>query len=232
MRTFFWLLLFSLSLPTLAHDTAEIEAALTAIGSGSAEELKTRLCTDQFTTFNDEARTQSLAALPAALRNQRLTDGKLLRRIAPILHQVMQVQGRTRVSQQPELFLFTHDTPTAQLWRGCVLLVSTSLADPLYDGELAGIFAHELSHAYFEDEMAAAQRQRDERAMRIIELKCDGVALVSLKLLDYKPTLYLSGLQRIQLITKRLGRSSSILQSHPDLVVRAQFAERFIKFLG
>ena len=112
-----------------------------------------------------------------------------------------------------------------------MLLISTGLTAPLYNGKLAGILAHELSHAYFEDEMAAAQRQRDERAMRIVELKCDGVAVVSLKLLDYKPTLYLTGLQRVQLITKRLGRSSSILQSHPELGIRSQFSQRFINAL-
>ena len=50
------------------------------------------------------------------------------------------------------------------LWRGCVLVISDGLADPLYDGELAGIIAHELGHSYFEDEMAAAQaRQRRPR---------------------------------------------------------------------
>ena len=80
-----------------------------------------------------------------------------------------------------------------------------------------------------EDEMAAAQRSQDTTKMRLIELKCDAVAIVSLKL---NPGLYLKGLQRIQVINKRQGRSSGILQSHPELVVRAQFAERLIKSLG
>lgn len=118
------------------------------------------------------------------------------------------------------------------LWRGCVLVVSTGLVEPLYDGELAGIFAHELGHAYFEDEMAAAQQRRDAQAMRVVELKCDGVAILSVKLLGHNPALYLKGLHRIQAIHKRLSLSSSILQSHPDLVVRVQFAERLIKLLG
>ena len=48
----------------------------------------------------------------------------------------------------------------------------------LYDGELAGIFAHELGHSYFEDEMGAASRAKDTRAMRVVELKCDAVAIV------------------------------------------------------
>ncbi len=227
-----WIILLSLSLPTLAQASDEIELALTAIGTGAAAELKSRLITDRITVFNDEARAQAVAALPASIRDGQITQGKLLHRVETIYSQVLQLHGRTRPSRQPELFLFENEIPTAQIWRGCVLLVSVGLADPLYDGELAGIFAHELSHAYFEDEMAAAQHQRDERAMRVVELKCDGVAIVSLQLLGYKPTLYLSGLQRIQLITKRIGRSSGILQSHPKLVMRAQFSQRFIKPLG
>lgn len=232
MRALYWFLLLSLSLSVLANNPAEIEAALTAIGSGSAEAIKTRLCTDQITTFNNEARAQAIAALPAALRNQRVTEGKLLRRVAPLLQRVMQVQGRTRASQQPELFLFTHDSPTAQIWRGSVLLVSSSLAEALYDGELVGILAHELSHAYFEDEMAAAQRTRDARAMRIVELKCDAVAIVSLQLLGYAPTQHLQGLQRLQSLQQRKGLSSGIAQTHPELVARAQLSARLIQALG
>lgn len=226
------ILLVSFSLSTLAYASDDVERALTAIGTGAAAELKSRLITDRITVFDEQARAQAIAALPAPIRNHRVTQGKLLRRVEPILAQVLQLHERTRASQQPELFLFTHDTPTAQLWRGCVLLVSTGLAEPLYDGELAGIFAHELSHSYFEDEMAAAQQRRDTQAMRVIELKCDGVAILSVKLLGHNPAVYVKGLQRIQALCKRLSLSSSILQSHPELVARAQFAERLIKAMS
>lgn len=227
-----WIILLSLSLATLAHASDDIERALTAIGTGAAVELKSRLITDRITVFNDEARAQAIAALPAAVRDRRVTQGKLLRRVEPVLAQVLQLHERTRTSQQPVLFLFEHEFPTAQLWRGCVLLVSTGLAEPLYDGELAGIFAHELSHSYFEDEMAAAQQRRDAQAMRVVELKCDAVAILSVKLLGHNPALYLKGLQRIQTLNKQKGLSSGLFQSHPELVARAQFSERLIKSLG
>ncbi len=225
------IILLSLSLSLLAKVSDDIELALTAIGAGSAAEMKNRLCTDRITVFNDEARTQAIAALPATVRDHRVTQGKLLRRVEPLFAQVLQLHERTRASQQPALVLFEHEFPTAQVWRGCVLLVSTGLAEPLYDGELAGIFAHELSHAYFEDEMAVAQRQRDAQTMRVVELKCDAVAILSVKLLGYNPALYLKGLQRIQVINKQKSQSSGIFQSHPELVARAQFAERLIKAL-
>lgn len=204
--------LFSLSLSNNIQaqpvDKNEIEQALAAIGSGSAEELKGRLFTHSVTFLNEEFRAAAIKVLPAALRDQRLTQGKLWRRVEPVFQQVLQLHGR---SGKVEMFLFQHDQPLVQLWRGCVLIISASLAETLYDGELAGLLAHELGHAYFEDEMAAAQRSQDTRTMRLIELQCDGVAILSLKLLGHNPALYLKGLQRIQVLNQRQSRSSGIL---------------------
>ncbi|MEP7339443.1 MAG: M48 family metalloprotease [Acidobacteriota bacterium] len=207
----------------------EIEQALAAVGAGSADEMKSRLFTNRITVINAEFRAQAINALPDSLRDQRITQGKLWRRVETIFQRVLQLHGRTG---KVELFLSQQDVPTAQLWRGGVLMLSDSLAEPLYDGELAGIIAHELGHSYFEDEMAAAQRNQDTLAMRVVELKCDAVAILSLKLLGHNPALYLKGLQRIQVIKKRKSLSSGIFQSHPELVTRAQFSERFIKSLG
>ncbi len=68
--------------------------------------------------------------------------------------------------------------------------------------------------------------------MRLAELKCDAVAILTLKLLGHDPALYLKGLQRIQAINKSKSRSSGILQSPPDLVARARLSDRLIKSLG
>jgi Zn-dependent protease with chaperone function len=210
-------------------DNDEIEGALAAIGSGSVEELKSRLFSRSITFFNAEYRAKAVTALPAAIRNQRITQSKLLRRVEAVFQQALQLHERIG---RVELLLFQGDVPSAMLWRGCVLALSDGLADPLYDGELAAVIAHELGHSYFEDEMATALRSRDARAMRMVELKCDAVAILSLKLLNYDPALHLRGLQRIQAIIKSKSLSSGIFQSHPKLVARAQFSHRFIKSLG
>lgn len=89
-----------------------------------------------------------------------------------------------------------------------------------------------VGHSYFEDELAAAQRAKDARALRVVELKCGAVALLSLKLLSHDPALYLKGLQRIQAITKRKSLSSGIFQSHPELVERAQLSQQLLKRLS
>jgi hypothetical protein len=242
IRRFSWVVVLSLSL-TLAvtgqpnqsaalssgKEVNEIELALAAAGAGSAAEMKSRLFTNRITVLNEEFRAQAVAALPASLHKRRITQSKLLSRVETVFRQTLQLHGR---GGKLDLFLFQDDIPSAMLWRGCVLVLSDGLADPLYDGELAGIIAHELGHSYFEDEMAAAHRAKDARAMRVVELKCDAVAILSLKLLNYEPAHYLRGLQRIRVIIKRKSLSSGIFQSHPELVARAQFSQRFIKSLG
>jgi hypothetical protein len=236
-RQHFWQFIFNVllslclasSVNAKSNDNEEIEQALTAIGSGSAEEMKSRLFTHNITVTSAEFRAQAIHAISTTIRDQRIIKGKLLRRIELVFQHALQLHGP---SGKVELFLFHYDIPLAQLWRGGVLMISDCLAEALYEGELAGLLAHELGRSYFEDEMAAAQGNQDTRSMRQVELKCDAIAILSLKLLGHNPTLYLRGLQRIQLLNKRQSRSSGIRQSHPDPVVRALFSQRFIKSLG
>lgn len=211
-----------------AHCEDEIELALAAIGSGPAEEMKSRLISERITVFDDSLRAQAVAALPASLRSQRITQGKLLDRVEAIFNQVLRLHGR---SGKLVLFLYRNDLPSAALWRGCVVVVSDGLAEPMYDDELAGVLAHELSHSYFEDEMAEGRRAQNAFAMRVVELKCDGVAILSLKLLGRNPAGHVRGLRRLQLITERKGLSDVVFQSHPTLVERMKFSQRFIESL-
>jgi hypothetical protein len=231
VKNAFWaaILFLGLAIHTNAQQISELDQALTALGTGSAQEMKRRLFTERITVFDDKWREQALITLPASQHKNRITKGKLFSRVEIIFHQTLQFHGR---GGQIELFLFHDEIPTARLWRGCVLALSDGLADPLYDGELTGVMAHELGHSYFEDEMAATQRTQDAREMRVIELKCDAVAMLSLKLMSQEPTHYLRGLQRIQSLIKKRGLSRSIFQSHPELVVRAEFSQLFIKTMG
>jgi hypothetical protein len=109
-------------------ETDEIELALAAAGAGPVDEIKSRLFTDRITVFNDEFRAKAVAALPASLHKRRITQSKLLGRVETIFRQTLQLHGR---SGKLDLFLFQDDVPLAQLWRGCVLVLSNGLADPL-----------------------------------------------------------------------------------------------------
>jgi hypothetical protein len=83
------------------------------------------------------------------------------------------------------------------------------------------------------DEMAAARQARDYCAMKAIELKCDAVAILSLKLLGDDPALYFIGLRKMQDINKRKGGyGGGLLQTHPEYGKRLLFFQRLIESLS
>lgn len=206
-----------------------VTAALNSIGHGSAEEVKTRIFDTRLMVLGPEFCSKAVEALPEGVRRQQITEGKLLRRVERVTSAVLQLHGR---DGHIKVILFRERVPQAMLWRGCILLISDGLADPLYDAELAGIVAHEISHLYFMDEMAGARRMKDTTLMRIVELKCDAAAALSLKLLRADPAAYLKGLQRIKELTRGMSLSDGHEQTHPQLHERAQFLERFLRQLG
>ncbi len=117
------------------------------------------------------------------------------------------------------------------LWMGCLLLLSDTLVTALNDAELAGIVGHELSHAYFMDERRAAEKTQDDRLMRVIELKCDAAAMLTLELLGADPRSHLKGIEKIRLLLKGEGLPKLDYKSHPTITERAQLSDRFRKLL-
>jgi hypothetical protein len=218
--------------PKEPKEKNEIELALAALHIGSAAALKNRLFTTPLTVLNDESRARALVALPAVMRQARLTQGHELRRAEMNLQQVLALHERPQ-SAPVELFLLRDEMPQARLWHGCVLVLSVGLVKVLSDAALSGIIAHELGHSYFMDEMAVARQARDSRTMKAVELKCDAMAILSLKLLGRDPALYLIGLRKMQAITYRRGGSGGgIIQTYPEYGERALFFQRFIKSLS
>jgi hypothetical protein len=66
--------------------------------------------------------------------------------------------------------------------------------------------------------------------MRIVELKCDAVAMLTLKLMGRNPAEWLSDLRKVTDLTRHNGYELTD-PSHPSLVERAQFAQRFNNLL-
>ena len=218
-----------------APDNNVVELALTEVGTGSAEEMKKRIFNLPITVLLADFRREAIERLPASLRQQRITSGRLLSRAEKVIRPVLQLHQRTECV---ELLLYQNDSPRAALWMGCVLILSDSLVALLYDAELTGIVAHELAHSYFMDEMAAAQNTNDERGMKVIELKCDAVAMLLLELLGSDPIYHIRG---VKMIVNRNPnnsfsgvpyiQSSYELRTHPSVVERAVFSQRFVKLL-
>ncbi len=206
-----------------------VDLALHGLGPGPSEEVKNRIINTPLTVLGPEFRARALEALPEQVRRHQVTEGNLRRRVERVTKPILRLHGR---EGDIKVVLFRERVPQAMLWRGCVLLLSEGLAGPLSDAELAGIVAHEVSHPYFMDEMAGAQRAKDTTVMRVVELKCDAAAILTLKLLGLEPASYLTGLKRIKGIMRSMSLSGGLEQTHPELHERAQFLDRFERQLG
>lgn len=220
--------LFVVSATADARASQTIDRALTSIGAGSAEEIKERLFSIRINRHTPSYRTAAREALPAHIRTQRITEGRLLRRVEWAIRPVLELHSR---SDAVELVLFQDNRPYAMLFRDCVLVLSTGLAAALEDAELIGIVAHELGHAYFIGELALAHGAKDLRSMKVVELKCDAVAILTLKLLGHEAAGLLRGLRKMERVNERMLLSSRHVETHPSMVERGQFSERFSKFL-
>ena len=210
------------------QQVTELNLALAAAGTGSAADMKARLFTVNIPVLTAEFRAKALAELPHEVRVRRIDRGNLFHRAELILRQVSELQDRSGMTGV-ELFLYNDSVPAGYLWRGCIMVLSDDLSDSLSDAELTGIVAHELGHSFFMDDAVAAKRGKNSSALRVVELKCDAVAIVSLKLLGHDPTSFLRALQKIQLLLTRKKLSPRDPNSHPWLSERALFSQRLIQ---
>ncbi len=156
-----------------------IDVALAGVGSGPAVELLDRILSLPYTVLGEVHSRRAVEALPAAVREHRITEGKLLTRVERLMRPVIGLHGR---AGRVELFLYHHKNPRGFLWMGCVLVLSDSLAGGLSNDALTGVMAHEMGHLYFMEETVAAEKRGDDEAQKAVELKCDAVAMLTLKL--------------------------------------------------
>lgn len=205
-----------------------VDLALEGIGTGSVAEMKSRIFALPITVLGSAHRLRAIAALPDSVREHRITEGRLWRRVERVTKPVIELHNRT---EKVEVFLYRGRFPRGALSMGCLLLLSDTLVTALDDAELAGIVGHELSHAYFMDEIRAAEKTKDDRLMRVIELKCDAAAMLTLKLLSADPRSHLKGIEKIRLLLKGEGLPKLDYKSHPTITERAQLSDRFRKLL-
>ncbi|MCA1604953.1 MAG: hypothetical protein LC775_05640 [Acidobacteria bacterium] len=80
--------------------------------------------------------------------------------------------------------------------------------------------------------MTEARGAQDKQAMKIVELKCDAIAVLSLKLLGFDSGNYISGLRRREKLANAVGLSSRFSATHPEVRVRNHFLARWMKQLS
>ena len=104
-----------------------------------------------------------------------------------------------------------------------VLLISEPALSQLSVEELQATVAHELGHEYFWVELMEARQQKKHDVIREIELRCDGIAVITLQRLGLDPAKLVTALARMRIFNERLLSTDPLF--HPTRDER----ERFIR---
>jgi hypothetical protein len=102
-----------------------------------------------------------------------------------------------------------------------ILLLSRRALTLLSVAELQGIVAHEMGHDYFWNDYYDARQRHDRVALYEIELKCDGIAALTMKALRVDPDAVGSGLQALARFNEALAPINAA--NYPDFDERMQF---------
>jgi hypothetical protein len=103
-----------------------------------------------------------------------------------------------------------------------VLLISRNALRLLAVPELQALVAHEVGHEFFWDEYEQARQRRDEEVLREVELKCDGIATLTLRSLGLDPLSLVRGARKLNHFNEALGATAN-RGSYPTLSERDRF---------
>jgi hypothetical protein len=115
------------------------------------------------------------------------------------------------------------DRPRAEagLYARSILLLSRPAVNVLSVGQLQGIVAHEIAHDFFWDDYYNARKRTDRLALQGIELKCDGIAALTMLALRLDPKGVASGLGALARYNEALAPINTT--NYPDSRERVQF---------
>jgi hypothetical protein len=104
-----------------------------------------------------------------------------------------------------------------------VLLISRPALRLLSGTELQAVAAHEIGHEYFWDEYEHARTRDDFRARQELELKCDGIAVLTLLGLGLDPTAIGKAMRKLTEFNASIGAVDDRGQ-YPSIDDRLRFA--------
>jgi Zn-dependent protease with chaperone function len=105
-----------------------------------------------------------------------------------------------------------------------VLLISDKAINLLSENDLQAVVAHELAHEYFWQEFLDARRNKQFKWMHEIELRCDGIAVITLDRLGIEPACLISALSSIG--TFNLHTAPTDPFTHPPMGERVNFIRK------
>jgi hypothetical protein len=107
-----------------------------------------------------------------------------------------------------------------------ILLISRPAVRLLSAGELQGMVAHEIGHEFFWADFDHARARKDRLARQAIELKCDGIAVLTMRAIGGDPAFVESGVRALARFNEGLGPAD--FTNYPETGARAQFMRQVL----
>jgi peptidase M48-like protein len=95
-----------------------------------------------------------------------------------------------------------------------VLLITREALELLDRDELMAVVAHEVGHDYFWDEYEEAQKRGDHHRLQELELRCDGIAVITM--------------ERLRVDIARLVSAATTLRRHNQRIFRKTDDGRYV----
>ena len=131
-----------------------------------------------------------------------------------------------KVDRQCETLLLRSELATVFTWKLTFVSLTTKTLDVLSDEELIALIAHEVGHLYFAADLRRARELPDDRLARVTELKCDLVALATLRRLKLKETNLIAAIEKLLAARKAINVAAQP-PSSPFLTDRRRLAREF-----
>jgi len=110
----------------------------------------------------------------------------------------------------------------AGMLEGAAVVVSEEAVDILTAEELQAVVAHELGHEYFAAEYEAARKDKQYDIVKEVELRCDALAIITMKSLGLNPSSLLSGVSKLTKFNEGRG-----VRNNPNLVTSLEERQKF-----
>lgn len=154
-----------------------------------------------------------------------IPKGKDFERLKKIADKVLAHHG---LSAHCSVILFRDENPIVLTYKLRSISFSTKTLEILSDDEITALTAHEIGHLYFGKDLADARNSDNARLARLTELKCDIIALITLKQLGIAPMVLISALKKLIEVREKAGLETFTSHS-PSIKDRTALAEIFLK---
>jgi hypothetical protein len=173
------------------------------------------------TAIDPGARRRVLASLPpeGTLRPDAKEAAKLASLETVLVYHERHQVFETKVIDVPQAAFSLHGR--------AILLISRSALRFLSDTDVVALVAHEVGHEYFWDEYQAASIRRDAATLQEVELKCDGIAVLTLMALGLDPATLDGASRKLTRFNRDRGATANVGE-YPGLAERAWFLRKMI----